>query len=171
MMRINSVLPCALLLLSLSACAGTGSDYPSLAIRDAERVTGTYGVAPEDMPQTAPDPAPAGTSERLAQILSEARSAHGDFVALVPTAEQRVAAGAGSGIASDSWSRAQVALAQLDSARSRAAVPLGDLDLLYADATLAWQERDAISAARDEVTGLIAQEDATLARLRNRLGG
>ena len=72
----------------------------------------------------------------------------------------------GSGIGSDSWAAAQVALAELDSARSRAAVPLGDIDRIYTSAKVAAQDTAAIETARDRVIALVSEEDATLARLR-----
>lgn len=170
MMTTRLTLACTAASLCLGGCASTSGDYPSLAIRDAERVTGTMEPAGEGSVQTSPAPAPEGLGQQLAQLASAASAAHADFLAAAPQAERLVSAGAGAGVASDRWAAAQVALADLDSARSRAAVSLGDLDLLYADATLAWQEREAITAARDEVTGMIAEEDAILARLRNRIG-
>ena len=155
----------------LAGCAGTARDYPSLSIRDAERVSGSFVPDAGTAGQTAPAPAPAGLDARLAQLLADARTAHGDFLTAAPQAERTVTAGAGAAIASDNWAAAQVALADLDSARSRAAISLGDLDLLYADATLAWQERAAITQVRDQVIALVAEEDAILARLRGRVAG
>lgn len=163
-------LACAATSLCLAGCASTGGDYPSLSIRDAERATGTFEPDTGGSAQTAPSPAPAGLGERLAQLTGTAGAAHADFLAAAPQAERLVNAGAGAAVASDRWAAAQVALADLDSARSRAAIPLGDLDLLYADATLAWQDREAIAAAREEVIGMVTEEDAILARLRNRIG-
>jgi hypothetical protein len=163
-------LACAAISLCLAGCAGTGNDYPSLSIRDAERVTGTFDTDGGESAQTAPLPAPAGLGEQLAQLTSAASAAHAEFLAAAPQAERLVEVGAGAAIASERWAAAQIALADLDSARSRAAIQLGDLDLLYTDATLAWQERETIGTAREEVTGMIAEEDAILARLRNRMG-
>ena len=163
-------LACAATSLCLAGCTSTGSDYPSLSIRDAERVTGTLESDGTQVVPTGPSAAPAGLGERLAQLTSAASTAHADFLAAAPQAERLVEGGAGAAIASERWAAAQVALADLDSARSRAAIQLGDLDLLYTDATLAWQEREAIAAAREEVTGMIAEEDAILARLRNQIG-
>ncbi|HCJ22795.1 MAG TPA: hypothetical protein DHV64_14940, partial [Erythrobacter sp.] len=75
-------------------------------------------------------------------------------------------AAAGSAIGSDSWATAQVALADLDSARSIAATALGDLDILYTAATVQAQDSAAIAAARETVIALVREEDDVLARLR-----
>ena len=73
------------------------------------------------------------------------------------------------------WAVAQVALASLEAARSEAMIALADLDSLFVTAkidavpTEGSGDVDAISATRDEITGLIGEEDATLAALRGRL--
>lgn len=157
-----------LLALALSACAATSGQYPSLAIRDAERVQGTFEqeAAP---PLPAPPAAPsADLVARLAGLRQDAQAAHRAFLASAPGAE-RLARGAG-GTGSDSWASAQVALADLDASRSIAAVALGDLDVMFIDATVADEQRAAIAATRTEVVGLVGEEDAVLARLRGRVG-
>lgn len=153
----------------LAACASGGGDYPSLAIRDAERVQGSFEPAASGEAPPAPAAPSADLTERLAQLRTEAASAHQAFLDAAPGARRAVAAGRGAGVESDSYAEAQVALADLDSHRSRAAVSLGDLDLLFADATLAFEIREPIAAARDEVTAMIAEEDAVLAELRGAL--
>lgn len=153
--------------LSLGACATASSEYPSLDLRDAERIEGTFEPDTAQAPPPTPAPPSADLLARLGQLRQEAASAHAEFVAAVPAAE-RLARSAGA-VGSDSWASAQAALAGLDAARSKAAVALGDLDVLYVDATLAAEHREAIGAARSEVVRLIEQEDATLARLRARL--
>lgn len=156
-----------LLALALCACASTSDRYPSLAIRDAERVQGAFEPDTAEAPEVVPSPPSADLLGRLSQLRQAASGAHREFVSAVPAA-QRLAAAAG-GIGSDSWASAQVALSSLDGARSKAAVPLGDLDVLFIDATIAADQRQAIGEARDEVLRLIAEEDAVLARLRQRL--
>lgn len=153
--------------LALSACASTLDRYPSLAIRDAERVEGTFETDAAPAPAPVPAPPSAELISRLAELRSEAASAHREFLSIVPDAQRRVAAAGGVG--SDGWASAQVALASLDAARSKAAVPLGHLDVLFIDATLAADQREAIVAAREEVLAMIAEEDAALAQLRARL--
>jgi hypothetical protein len=160
----------ALALASLAACASTGDRYPSLAIRDAERISGEFAVAPST-PEVAPVPRlPADTLGRIGALRTQAASAHQKFVAAVPGARNAVGNARGAGVEDDRWAGAQVALADLDSSRSEAAIALGDLDLLFADAAIEQAQREEIVAARSEVTALIAEEDLILAELRGALG-
>ena len=168
-------LPCKPILgsvaaMSLAACAASDDRYPSLDIRPAERVTGTFEPVDAD-----PTPAPAPTASadligRLAALRSQATEAHADFRSAAPRARGLAAAASGSATGSDAWADAQVALADLDSARSNAAIALGDLDILYVDATVDAQARSEILAAREEVIALIRDEDAILAELRSQVG-
>lgn len=86
-----------------------------------------------------------------------------------PETARLVNAAAGTDVTSNRWASAQIALASLESARSQAAVPLGDLDLLHANAAIALEQRQAIQAARTAVIGLIAEEDAILSDLRGKI--
>ncbi len=156
----------ALSLVALSACASTGDRYPSLSIRDAERVGGEFAVAPPVAVPPAPPPIAPETSGRLGQLRAQAATAHRAFLAAMPGARRAVSAARGASITDDRWAAAQVALADLDSSRSQAAIALGDLDLLFADAALAQEQRDEIVVARTEVSSLIAEEDRILAELR-----
>ena len=153
----------------LAGCAGTASDrYPSLAVRDVERAEGTFQPVPGrtlDVPEVETD-LTGDLDTRLAALVGLVRSSHADFFGAVPDAERMVGAAVGSSIGSDSWAAAQVALADLDSARSNSAVALGDLDILYAAARVQAQDAGAIEAARNVVIALVAEEDAVLERLR-----
>ena len=152
----------------LGACASQG-DYPSLAQRPAERVAGTFAPEPGEV---APAPAPAPSADlvaRLAALQSAAKSLHAQFSDAVPAARRLAAPSGGTG--TDSWASAQVALADLDSLRSRTAISLADLDALWVDSTVEAGPRDVIGAARSEVEALVMQEDEVLAQLRGRVGG
>ena len=171
MIRIKSLSP-LVAGLALGACAGSGSgEYPSLATRDVERAQGQFDSAPVqrlDVPEvevegTGPLP------QRLAALDAQARAAHGEFMAALPRTERLVRAAGGSAVGSDSWAAAQVALADLDSIRSRASVPLGDLDILFVAASVQADDTNAIAATRDAVIALVAEEDAALERLRGRV--
>lgn len=151
---------------ALAACAGGSSRYPSLEIRPGERVTGTF--EPE-VPDAAPAPPPVASPEliaRVSQLQAEASTAHADFLDTVPAARREAIAARGAPVASDAWASAQIALADLESIRSLAAIPLGELDVLYVDATLAGDLRAEIDTARDAVIALLTEEDAILAELR-----
>lgn len=153
----------------LVACAGGSADYPSLAIRDAERVEGTFETEPAIELPVPPAPPSTDLLQRLSQLHAQAASAHGAFHEAAPGARRAVAAARGAGVTSDRWAEAQVALADLDSDRSRAAVALGDLDQLFTEATLAFEPREPIAETRRDVAEMIAGEDAILAELRGAL--
>lgn len=153
----------------LAACAAGSADYPSLAIREAERVSGTFDPATAAEPAPPPAQPSADLLQRLSQLRAAAASAHRSFLESVPGARRQVQAARGSGVESNLWAAAQVAVANLDSARSQTAVPLGDLDLMFADAALAFELREPIVDARGEVAEMIAQQDAILAELRGAL--
>jgi hypothetical protein len=134
---------------ALTACASaSNSDFPSLAIRPGERASGTI----EPVAAPVPPPATAATGGRLSRLRDTALAAHRRFGERRGRASQLTAAAQGAPIGSEAWSVAQVALAD------DAAAPTGGSGDL-----------DAIAAARDEVTRLIAEEDAVLLGLRQRL--
>lgn len=164
MTAYRTFLPLAFLAL-LSACATSGA-YPSLAQRDAERVKGTFEP---DTAEVAPPPPVAPSADlavRLESLVRQASEAHAEFRTATPAAERL--AGAAGATGSDSWAAAQVALADLDSLRSRAAVALTDLDALFIDATLEAGPREAVGSARASVEAMLIEEDTVLARLRGK---
>lgn len=150
----------------LSGCTSPQANYPSLAIRDAERVQGSLQPPIALVGPPVEAPLSADLAQRLAQLQSSAASAHRAFMGAAPGARRIVEAASGADVTDDRWASAQIALASLESARSQAAVPLGDLDLLHANAAIALEQRAAITETRDAVTGLVAQEDAILTSLR-----
>lgn len=152
------------LLACLAGCASPARDYPSLAVRDAERIAGTLiPVAPE--PYIPPPPAPAvlGQLEALAQA---AETAHEAFLAEAPRATATIESARRAAVGSENWARAEVALASLTSARSRTMEPLADLDRLLVDAAVEGNAIAPIAARRDVVEAQVAAEDATIARLQ-----
>lgn len=174
MNRAMRSLPALAVIISLTACANTGDTrFPSLATRPGERVSGTLTPAPAP----AKPPATAATGSRLSSLKASALAAHRRFGELRARAEQLSAAARGAGVASEAWSVAQVALAELEAARSETAVALADLDSLYINAaneavpTAGSGDLDAIGAAREEVSAWIGADDAILASLRSRLAG
>lgn len=185
----------------LPGCTTT-DDYPSLARRPAEgsispdpaicpagdailalganepggepgRVGGTAQPAPALNLPPPPTTPSRDLTTRLAQLVSDARAAHGRFGARRAEAERAISAASGAAQGSESWSVASVALSGLESARSEALVALGELDQRYADLTVSTDatmlDLDAVTVARDEVNTIVAEEDAVLARLRGRL--
>lgn len=179
MIRVKARLPLLSLALPLtmlaSACSTAGT-YPSLALRDVERASGRANPAAgaTGAPAAPLPPASADLVTRLDGLVAAAREANRQFQSNRPAAEQAVAAAGSSG--SDSWSTASVALARLESSRSSAMVALGDLDTLYVEARTdgALEETPgttAIAAARDQVEGWVAGQNAVIAALSAKLRG
>ena len=154
--------PCLLLALgaSLGGCAAAPDAYPSLSLREAERAAGT--MQPAEPAPYVPPAQPAATLDRLGQLTAEAASAHQAFLAEAPRARSAVAAARGSGPGAESWALAQVAVAGLESSRSRAMIALADLDRIYVDAALEGSELTAIGAARDRVAAQVDEQNATI---------
>jgi hypothetical protein len=180
---IRALIP-LLLSATLAACT-TSADYPSLARRPAEaavwdpaapgddgRVSGSAPVASAaDDAAVSQAPVSAELTTRLAQLENAARAAHARFAAKRARAGQLVAAANGSAVASEAWSVATVAMAELESARSDAMVSLGELDRLYVAERIDGGDGSAIAAVRDQVTAWVADEDAVLADLGGRMAG
>ena len=164
----RSALVASSLALALAGCASDTTNYPSLARRPIERATTSQAPAPA--PSAAPAQLNPQDTARLATLVAQAREAHQRFMAKQQRAVQTVAAGSGAAQGSESWAVASVALAELESQRSAAMIALADLDQLYAAASTEGRDTAAISAARDEVSSWIGDEDAVLAGLRGRLG-
>lgn len=158
---------------TLSACAGTSSKYPSLAVREAERMTGSAAPAEPDVtaPVTPPAP-PADLPGRLAAIEKAAYASHETFLAREATARARARSASGAALGTLAWSDAEVALSSLESARSDTMFALADLDSLLALGAVSEADTGApaglpeIVALREKVEGLIAAEDAVLSSLR-----
>src|SRR5690606_28655071 len=107
--------------------------YPSLARRDAERVTGAaMAASPQPSPMPITVPPSAGLTERLAGLGAQAREAHRQFTTGRAGAEGTIGRAAGAAMGSESWSVASAALAGLEASRSNAMVALAELDSLYA---------------------------------------
>jgi hypothetical protein len=145
----------------LCGCASDGQ-FPSLAKRPAELVA-EGRIARSVLP--LPDDIPG----RVAALIEAGRSAQARFEARRAATASAVAAAAGAERASDAWSKATVALADLSAARSETAVPLAELDQLYVAQRVGGGDGNAIAAARDQMTAWVADEDAVLAGLEGRL--
>jgi hypothetical protein len=165
-------------LLALSACNADRSRYPSLAIRPAERAYGTgQPVTPTpSQPLTTQLPAGASLATRVAALRDTALAAHAKFAVQQGAAVRLADAAKGSAQGTDAWSRATIALASLESARSEGMIALADLDRLFIAATEAaatgpGTDLAAITPAHREIEALLAEEDRAIAALSNALGG
>ena len=159
----------------LCGCASDGQ-FPSLAKRPAELVAegriarSVLPVVPRPAPVEGLSlPLPDDIPGRVAALIEAGRSAQARFEARRAATASAVAAAAGAERASDAWSKATVALADLSAARSETAVPLAELDQLYVAQRVGGGDGNAIAAARDQMTAWVADEDAVLAGLEGRL--
>ena len=148
---------------SVGGCTTASDKYPSLAIRDVERAAGTMRPA-EQPPYIAPAP-PAAVLDRLDQLAADAANAHRAFLAEAPRARSAVAAARGAGPGTDSWALAEVAVAELESSRSRSMIALADLDRIYVDSAVEGTELTRIATARDRVATLVDEQNATIEQM------
>lgn len=166
MVQVSRLLPIAAFAL-LAACASPEGEYPSLAIRDIERVSGSLEVEPAPPP---PAP-PAATLASLDELAASARAAHQRFLSAEPGARELTAAASGAARGTEAWARAQVAIANLEAQRSQTMIALADLDRIYVDAATSALATESISDVRSEIDELVAQQDATIRSLLGRLAG
>ena len=149
-------------MLLLAGCASTGN-FPSLDIRDSERVTGTI-AAPEGAIFTS-TPATPATLADLDALAVRIRAAHQRFTATLDEARRIVGRAAGSGTGSDAWSAPQVAVANLESIRSEAMIALADIDRVHVDAHVNGGDIARSTALRAEMGALVAEEDRIITGL------
>ncbi|MGN7161390.1 hypothetical protein [Sphingomonas sp. SAFR-052] len=123
-----ALLPPILFAALLSACAATRGDYPSLLPRPIEQISLTEPMRP--VPVATPDAALDG---KIAAATGAAAAATRSFEAAVARARPLVRAAAGKAEGSETWLNAQVALAELDVARTAIDTPLADLERLAID--------------------------------------
>lgn len=150
----------------LSACASTPGEHPSLARRPIERVTGTLTPPP---PPPAPAPVDPAVTNQLDSLLERVRAADAKFQSRETTVRRTVAAAAGAAKASEAWSVAMVALADLDAARSEGMIALADIDAIYAASRIEGEPAAEAKAARDAANALVTAQDKVIAGLQGQL--
>lgn len=143
---------------SLAGCASADGRYPSLAVRDAERVQGSFEPAPTDQN------AATGTinPETLDAPFKRASDAHARFTAMQPEVRALVSASRGLSRENDRRARALVGFATLTSLRSQTALALSDLDLLEVNAATGFERTREIRDFQNAVLRMITQQDAAL---------
>jgi hypothetical protein len=147
MRRPAAALPLALL---AAACAGGGGDYPSLAVREAERIYAS-GDPIKPAPVIADRP---GIAERIGALLAAGRDNAGAFEAALAAAQQL--AGRAGGPGSDSWVAAQQAVSRAGAAR---AGPVSDADFAR------------LTEGSAQLNALATRQQELLDTVRARLGG
>ena len=142
----------------LASCATASGDYPSLAVREAERVTGRLD-APEPY---VPEPISEATLADVEQLVAQAAEAHESFLQKLAPARSAVRAAQGAGVGTERWSVASVAIADVESARSRTMVAMADLDRLYVAAATEGAATEELATAQQRVDALVEQETAAI---------
>ena len=160
--RLLATLACA----CTAACASAPGDYPSLAIRDAERVTGTLQPAE---PYVPPPPSPAVLAN-AAGLVEQAGAAHESYRGKLGGARAAVQTARGAGFGSEPWAVASVAIAWLETERSRAMIALADLDRLTVAAATEGGALDELAAAQARVDAMVAEETVGIDELLAALG-
>lgn len=177
--RITAVRSCAILSLAVLALSGCGGRerFPSLAMRPAERAFATAQPADAAPVVALPQVPPTGSvAERIAGLTAQASAAHRTFESRRPAAARLAAAARGAAPGSEAWSLAQVALAQLDSARSQGMVAMGELDRMLVVAEQAAvtgpdADAQAVRDAQRQISAQIAGEDSVIDALRAQVAG
>ncbi|MDE2301049.1 MAG: hypothetical protein KGK11_00650 [Sphingomonadales bacterium] len=164
-------------LLLLAGCGGH-DNYPSLALRPAERASAaaaTKPALPAPVQNLAVSPAMA---KQLDDLVADAQAGYQSFIRARPDAEARVKAAHGAEQGGESWARATNAVAALAAARATTAQPLTVLIQVEVADRLAHAEDDgtsgdagtrpatlAITAAHDRIAKWLAEENDTLTAL------
>lgn len=152
--------------LALSACAAEAGKYPSLAIRDAERVSGQFTPSPPSSPLPAE---PVASPSDLSAILERAYGLQRQFDTAEPGAQVFVRAAQVDGALDGARSRALVAVAELTSLRGQTALILSDLDQLEIEASTRFAPTETIRAAQADVATIISAQDAAIDALGEEL--
>ena len=147
--------------LVISGCAAPDGRYPSLAVRDAERVSGEFTpqAQPTGVPVVQPD------SGRIDTAIASAKQANIKFLSQSDEVSALVAASRGTGQESDVRARALVGVASLTSLRGQTAGALSQLDALEAQAATSFAETGAIRDAQATVVRMLSAQDQILETL------
>ena len=155
---------------AVTACARPDiGPEPSLAPRAAEAIDPRVAI-PAEVPMGSVD---AVLASRLAALVGDARAAQPGFTARLGESERVVAAAGAAG--SEGWIAAQQSLSKLieqHGVTTRVAADIDELAAtkLKAQRWLAPADREAITRASGDVAAISNAQDATINRLRQRLG-
>lgn len=147
--------------MALSACASGGGVYPSLSVREGERVTGTFKPVPAKPALPSPPPS-ADVLDQVAQLRSDATDANQRFLTAAQAAQAPIAAANGAEPGSEEWAVAEVALSNAQARHNETVAALSGLDRIYVAAQMAGNELGKIQAAVDEVSALVDAENKRL---------
>lgn len=160
---------------TLAGCATEPGKYPSFAIPQSAdpdgqggRVSGTlspaFDTALADPAELAP-PLPEDLDARIAALAEAGEEAQRAFDRASDDASRLVDAARGTDTTSERWMRAQVALADLTSYRSRTRLALADIDSIAASADVTALDDPAAAAITATQSRLMAYVNAQSQRL------
>lgn len=153
----------------LQGCASSSDRYPSLALRDAERMS-TADTAAAPAPQAVRTlPLDDEQIRTIDQAVEHAQAQHEIFLQDLPEAVKTIEAAQGKGPSDNAWAAAQVALADLASLHGESTGALSDLDALMAQAITQSADTEAISTARERVENIILEQKRAISQLRQTL--
>ena len=150
---------------ALAACASAPGAYPSLAVRDAERLTGT-------LQPPAPYVAPPPTPETMADVETLVEQAHDAFESYrgkLDSVRAAALAARGAEVGSEQWARVNLAMAELETERSRTMVPLSEIDQLYVTAATEGGALQNLADAQGLVGEMVDFETAKIDEIWNAL--
>jgi hypothetical protein len=163
---MNWRLPITAAAVALAAGCAPQGGFPSLAPRPGEQQDWT-----EEPVRIAPAVASdAAMRQRLVALRGQAAQGERAFEADYGPAEAAIGRAGGEG--SDSWVEAQQALSRLQAAQSEVTEALDQLEqvaLARAQEPTNAEDLAAIDAARNAVAGIVAAQNARVARLAGRL--
>lgn len=166
-MKMTPLLPFGSLLVmsaTLAACASSEGKHPELFSGELEqRIQGTFSGPTNASTALRPTPLAITSAEDIRTALSTAQAQHLEFLRQAENVRPLIDSAVGLGPDENSWSLAQIEIAELESRSGDTLSLLAGLDSLYADATLAFSEREQIDAAREQVSDLLAIERQVIA--------
>ncbi len=150
----------------LTGCTANNDKYPSLAVRDAELLTGQAApTKPVEVPTTS-----AQTFEQLRGFVEQARNAHQQFMAAQPGALRLAQASRNVSMENDTRASALIAIAHLTSLHGQTTLALSDLDQLEFYAATAFDATGDIKAAQILVGEMINEQESALDSLTEEFG-
>ncbi len=153
----------ALLAIALAACASPQGAYPSLAVRDAERATGTL-QPPEPY---VPAPPSAAAMNDVEKLVEQAHGAFESYRDKLDGVRRAALAARGAEVGGDAWARASVAIAGLETERSRTMVPLADIDRMLVAAATEGARTAEFEDAQTLIGEMVDFETAGIDEIRN----
>jgi hypothetical protein len=166
MNRLSACLICVAPALLLGACAATPGEFPSLAKRPSERVSGTLQPAPAPVPPQPIDPA---TARQLDSLLGRVRATDLRFGNALAGVRALVQSGAGASKGSEAWSIGTAALASLEGIRGEAMIALADIDAIYAAGRIEGEPAAEAKTARAAAMAIVLEQDRIIVDLQARL--